>query len=44
LLKLGQHGLIPADLIRFMLIQWDINGRMVVELQRKRRDDYLRKE
>jgi hypothetical protein len=27
-----------------MLIQWDINGRMVVELQRKRGDDYLRKE
>ena len=42
--KLGQHGLIPADLTSFMLIQWDINGRIVVELQRKHEDDYLGKE
>jgi hypothetical protein len=38
------HGLIPADLTGFKLIQWDLSGKIVGELQRKHGDDYLGKE
>jgi hypothetical protein len=44
LLELDRHGLIPADLTGFKLIQWDMRGKTVGELQRKHGDDYLGKE
>ena len=44
LLELDRHGLIPADLTGFKLIQWDFTGKIVGELQRKHGDDYLGKQ